>query len=165
MGAGAAALTACAPPKPPAGGVAAVKLPTDVSATEKVVNWANWTAYLDMDDEGKTYPTLEAFIKETGIKATYTEDIDDNDSYVSKVRPQLEAKQDIGKDIITLTDWMANRMIRDQLVQPLELIQMPNAGNLLPPLKEVSFDPGRNYSLTWQSGFAGIGYDKERVGS
>ncbi|CCH74469.1 putative ABC-transporter polyamine-binding lipoprotein (fragment) [Nostocoides australiense Ben110] len=117
-----------------------------------------------MDDEGKTYPTLEAFIKETGIKATYTEDIDDNDSYVSKVRPQLEAKQDIGKDIITLTDWMANRMIRDQLVQPLELIQMPNAGNLLPPLKEVSFDPGRNYSLTWQSGFAGIGYDKERVG-
>jgi len=164
MGAGAAALTACAPPKPPAGGVAAVKLPTDVSATEKVVNWANWTAYLDMDDEGKTYPTLEAFIKETGIKATYTEDIDDNDSYVSKVRPQLEAKQDIGKDIITLTDWMANRMIRDQLVQPLELIQMPNAGNLLPPLKEVSFDPGRNYSLTWQSGFAGIGYDKERVG-
>ena len=164
IGAGAAALTACAPPKPPAGGVAAVKLPTDVSATEKVVNWANWTAYLDMDDEGKTYPTLEAFIKETGIKATYTEDIDDNDSYVSKVRPQLEAKQDIGKDIITLTDWMANRMIRDQLVQPLELIQMPNAGNLLPPLKEVSFDPGRNYSLTWQSGFAGIGYDKERVG-
>ncbi|MEI2779226.1 MAG: spermidine/putrescine ABC transporter substrate-binding protein [Tetrasphaera sp.] len=164
IGVGATALSACAPPKPPAGGIQQLKLPTDVSAKEKVVRWANWTAYLDMDDEGNKYPTLEAFIKKTGIKATYTEDIDDNDSYVSKVRPQLEAKQDIGKDIITLTDWMANRMIRDQLVQPLELIQMPNAGNLLPPLKEVSFDPGRNYSLTWQSGFAGIGYDKEKVG-
>ena len=31
-------------------------------------------------------------------------------------------------------------------------------------LKDVSFDPGRNYSMTWQSGFAGIGYDKSKVG-
>lgn len=164
LGASAAALAGCAPPKPPAGGKAALALPTDVSAQDKVVHWANWTAYLDYDEDAKNYPTLEAFIKKTGIRATYAEDIDDNDSYVSKVRPQLEAKQDIGKDVITLTDWMANRMIRDQLVQPLELIQMPNAGNLLPALKDVSFDPGRNYSLTWQSGFAGIGYDKEKVG-
>ena len=41
---------------------------------------------------------------------------------------------------------------------------MPNAANLLEPLKDVSFDPGRNYSLTWQSGFAGIGYNKKKVG-
>lgn len=163
-GASAAALSACAPPKPPAGGVAALKLPTDVSAEEKIVRWANWTAYLDYDDTTQKYPSLEAFINKTGVQATYSEDIDDNDSYVSKVRPQLEAGQDIEKDIITLTDWMANRLIRDRLIQPLELIQMPNAGNLLPALREVSFDPGRNYSLTWQSGFAGIGYDKAKVG-
>ena len=160
----AAALAACAPPAPPAGGQASVSLPTDVSATDKVVRWANWTAYLDMDDAGKTYPTLDAFIKKTGIKATYTEDIDDNDSYVSKVKPQLQAKQDIGKDIITLTDWMANRLIREGLVQPLELIQMPNAANLRSSLRDVSFDPGRTHSLTWQSGFAGIGYNKAKVG-
>ena len=35
---------------------------------------------------------------------------------------------------------------------------------MLEPLKDVSFDPGRQYSLTWQSGFAGIGYDKSKVG-
>ena len=164
MGASAAALAACAPPKPPSGGLAKLKLPTDVSAQEKIVRWANWTAYLDYDDTTQKYPSLESFITKTGIQATYSEDIDDNDSYVSKVRPQLEAGQDIEKDIITLTDWMANRLIRDQLIQPLELIQMPNAGNLLPALRDVSFDPGRNYSLTWQSGFAGIGYDKAKVG-
>src|SRR5664279_4077892 len=33
----------------------------DVSDTEKVVRWANWTLYLDKDDASKTYPTLEAF--------------------------------------------------------------------------------------------------------
>ncbi|MFZ1577545.1 MAG: spermidine/putrescine ABC transporter substrate-binding protein, partial [Nostocoides sp.] len=164
LGMGAAALSACAPPAPPSGGPAQLALPTDVSATDKTLRWANWTAYLDYDEEAKNYPTLEAFMKETGIATTYSEDVDDNDSYVSKVRPQLEARQDIERDIVTLTDWMAARLIRDQLVQPLELIQMPNAGNLLPQLKEVSFDPGRNYSLTWQSGFAGIGYDREKVG-
>lgn len=165
VGASAAALSACAPPKPPSGGVAALKLPTDVSATDKVVRWANWTAYLDQDENGQHYPTLEEFTKKTGIQATYSEDVDDNDSYVSKVKPQLQAGQDIQKDIFTLTDWMANRMIREQLVQPLQLINMPNVvANLRPSLKFVSFDPGRNNSVTWQSGFAGIGYDRSKVG-
>ncbi|MGG5260920.1 ABC transporter substrate-binding protein [Phycicoccus avicenniae] len=164
LGGAAATLSACAPPAPPAGGAAALKLPNDVSNTDKVVRWANWTAYLDYDEATKQYPTLQAFIKDTGIQATYAEDIEDNDSYFNKIAPQLRAKQDIGKDIFVFTDWMANRVIRDQLAQPLEIIRMPNASNLLDSLKDVSFDPGRQYSLTWQSGFAGIGYDKVRLG-
>lgn len=164
LGVSGAALAACAPPLPPAGGKAALKLPKDVSSTDKTVKWANWTAYLDYDEDAKNYPTLEAFIKDTGIAATYSEDIEDNDTYFSKIAPQLRAGQDIDRDIFTLTDWMASRVIQAQLCQPLELIRMPNAANLLEPLKDVSFDPGRNYSLTWQSGFAGIGYNKAKVG-
>lgn len=164
MGGAAAALSACAPPTPPAAGAVAVQLPTDVSATDKVLKWANWTAYLDYDEDTKKYPTLEAFIKKTGIQVTYSEDVDDNDSYFNKIAPQLRAKQDIDRDIFVFTDWMANRVIRDGLVQPLELIRMPHAANLLDSLKDVSFDPGRQKSLTWQSGFAGIGYDKSKVG-
>ena len=163
LGGAAAALSACAPPPPPSGGVASLVLPEDLSDTDKVVRWANWTAYLDYDEETKKYPTLERFIAETGIRAEYTEDIEDNDAYFNKIAPQLRAGQDIGRDIFTFTDWMANRIIRDQLCQPLELITMPNAPNLLPALQNVSFDPGRNFSLTWQSGFAGIGYDKSKV--
>lgn len=164
LGLGGGALAGCAPPEPPTAGVAAVELPEDRSATEKTVGWANWTAYLDMDDAGKTYPTLTAFEKQSGIRVSYTEDIDDNDTYFNKIAPQLRAGQDINRDIFTFTDWMANRIIREGLCQPLELIQMANAGNLLAPLREVSFDPGRQHSLTWQSGFAGIGYHKKKVG-
>ena len=155
---------ACAPPKPPSGGgQATVKLSTDVSDTDKIVNWANWTAYLDYDDKTKKYPTLEAFSKQTGIKASYSEDVDDNDSYVNKITPQLRAKQDIDRDIMVLTDWMANRVIRDQLVQPLDLISMKNVWRLRASLQEVSFDPGRAHSITWQSGFAGLAYDKTKT--
>ena len=160
------AFAGCAPPEPPAGGPAAgPKLPTDLSDQEKIVKWANWTAYLDTNEKTGKYPTLEAFMKKTGIEVTYSEDIEDNDSYFAKVGPQLRAGQSIDRDLFTLTDWMAARIIREQLCQPLELAQMPNVvSNLLAPLKEVPFDPGRNYSVTWQSGFAGIGYNKEKVG-
>jgi spermidine/putrescine transport system substrate-binding protein len=171
LGTGAAAATAmalagCAPPDPPAGGPATgPKLPQDLSDQERIVKWANWTAYLDTNEKTGKYPTLEAFMKQTGIEVTYSEDIEDNDSYFAKVGPQLRAGQSIDRDLFTLTDWMAARIIREQLCQPLELAQMPNVvSNLLAPLKEVPFDPGRNYSVTWQSGFAGIGYNLEKVG-
>lgn len=170
LGTGAAAtaglaFAGCAPPEPPAGGPAEAKLPEDLSDREKIVEWANWTAYLDVNENTKKYPTLEKFMKQTGIEVSYSEDIEDNDSYFAKVGPQLRAGQSIDRDIFTLTDWMAARVIREQLCQPLELAQMPNVvANLLAPLKDVPFDPGRNYSVTWQSGFAGIGYNKDKVG-
>jgi spermidine/putrescine transport system substrate-binding protein len=136
----------------------------DKSATDKVVRWANWPAYLDYDDKTKKYPTLEKFQQETGIKATYAEDIDDNDSYYGKVQGQLKNGDDIGKDVIVLTDWMAGRVIRQGYVQELDLAKIPNSKNLNPKLQDVDFDPGRKHSLTWQSGYAGIGYRKDKVG-
>ena len=40
----------------------------DLSDTEKVVNWSNWTQYIDVSDDEKSRPTLDAFTKQTGIK-------------------------------------------------------------------------------------------------
>ena len=80
-----------------------------MSDTEKVVSWANWTAYLDYDEETK-YPTLEAFKKQTGSRSTYSEDIEDNDTYNGKIQARSSAARDIGKDIIVFTDWMAARL-------------------------------------------------------
>lgn len=136
----------------------------DTSAKDKVVRWANWPFYLDYDEKTKKYPTLEKFQQETGIKATYAEDIDDNDSYYGKVQGQLKNGDDIGKDLIVLTDWMAGRLIRQGYVQELDLAKIPNSKNLNPKLQDVDFDPGRKHSLTWQSGYAGIGYRKDKVG-
>ena len=65
----------------------------------------------------------------------------------------MKAGQDIGKDVIVLTDWMAGRLIRQGYVQKLDDATIPNTKNILPALADVSFDPGRQYSLTWQSGY------------
>ncbi|MBD7996794.1 spermidine/putrescine ABC transporter substrate-binding protein [Arthrobacter sp. Sa2CUA1] len=133
----------------------------DVSDSDKTVSWANWTLYLDYDDSTQKYPSLEAFSAATGIKANYSEDVDGNDTYFGKVQGQLAAGQDIGQDIVTLTDWMAARLIRLGYTQELDLANIPNSKNLLPTLQDVDFDPGRRHSLTWQSGFAGIAWNKE----
>jgi spermidine/putrescine transport system substrate-binding protein len=154
-GSGSAGGTASGPAKPsPA---------ADRSDSEKLVNWANWTLYLDYDEKTKKYPTLEEFQKQTGIKATYAEDIDDNDTYYGKIQAQLKNGQDIGKNVIVLTDWMAARLIRSGWTQQLDQSQLPNAKNLLPELRNVDFDPGRMHSLTWQSGFAIIAWNKQKV--
>jgi spermidine/putrescine transport system substrate-binding protein len=135
----------------------------DVSESDPTVNWANWTLYLDYDDTSQTYPTLERFTEETGIEVNYAEDIEDNDSYYGRVQGQLANGQDIGQDIITLTDWMAARMIRLGYTQELDKANIPNWENILPGLRDVSFDPGRAHSLTWQSGFAGLAWNKQAV--
>ncbi|MFZ2228585.1 MAG: spermidine/putrescine ABC transporter substrate-binding protein [Candidatus Nanopelagicaceae bacterium] len=127
------------------------------------VRWANWTLYLDYDSDAKNYPTLDAFTAESGIKVKYQEDVDDNDSFYGKVQGQLKLGQDIGYDIVTLTDWMAGRWIRLGYTQQLDAANIPNKANILDKLATVGFDNGRNNSLTWQSGFAGFGWNKEKL--
>ena len=137
--------------------------PTDLSDTDKVVNWSNWPQYIDVDDNGKR-PTLVAFTKETGIKVNYNEDYNDNDEFFAKVRPLLEAGQDTGRDTWVSTDWMVARLVRLGYLQPLNYDNIPNLSNLEPSLKSVPFDNGRVYSLPWQSGFVGIAYNPKATG-
>jgi spermidine/putrescine transport system substrate-binding protein len=132
----------------------------DKSDQEKEVNWSNWPEYIDVDDAGGR-PTLEAFTEKTGITVNYTEDVNDNDEFFAKVQPQLSAGQDTGRDLFVCTDWLIARLIRLGWVQELNRDNMPNAGNVEANLSDVEFDPGRKFSLPWQSGFAGIGYNPD----
>ena len=136
----------------------------DMSAVDKLINWSNWPLYIDIDDESGARPTLEAFQKLTGFEVVYTEDINDNDEFYAKVRTQLEQGQDIGRDIVVLTDWMAALWIQQRL--RAEAQQGPHP-QLDQPAAQVllgrAFDPGRQYSLPWQSGFGGLGWNKAEL--
>ncbi|HYO19293.1 MAG TPA: extracellular solute-binding protein, partial [Dermatophilaceae bacterium] len=141
-----------------------VKAATDLSATEKIVNWSNWPSYMDVDEKTKKHPTLDAFTKQTGIKVNYTEDYNDNNEFYAKVRPLLEAGQDTGRDLWASTDWMAARMIRLNYVQKLDLASIPNHGNVEDALLNVTWDKGRLFSLPWQSGMTGIAWNPKSTG-
>ncbi len=133
------------------------------SGDSKTITWANWTLYLDYDKESKTYPSLARFEKESGYTVEYREDIEDNTQFNGKVAPQLANGQNIGYDLVTLTDWLATEWIRKGYVAEIDAANVPNKKNILPALADVPFDPGRQYSLTWQSGFAGLVWNKEKL--
>jgi len=141
-----------------------VKAATDTSDTDKVVNWSNWPSYMDVNDKNKSHPTLDAFTKQTGIKVNYTEDYNDNDEFYAKVRPLLAAGVDTGRDMWVSTDWMVARLVRLDYVQKFDLANMPNHANIVDSLVNVPFDKGRLYSMPWQSGFAGIGWNPKSTG-
>lgn len=132
----------------------------DKSATDKQVAWSNWPEYIDV--KGKHIPTLETFEKQTGIKVTYNTDINDNNEFFAKVQNQLADCQPIGRDLIVLTDWMAARMVSLNWLQKLDHSKIPNVDhNLVANLKSPDWDPNRDYSAPWQSGFTGIAYNKK----
>lgn len=124
----------------------------------KSVHVSNWTDYIA--DQSK-----KDFTKATGIDLTYSEDINDNNEYFAKVRPNLSRKQSIGTDAFVLTDWMANRMINEvKWTQPLVAKQFPNETNLRAALQHPYFDPDRKSSAPWASGVAGFAYNVKTTG-
>ncbi len=132
----------------------------DLSDTEKWVNWSTWIDYIDIDDAGNR-PTLDKFKEATGITMNYTEDYNDNNEFYAKVKPQLEAGQSIDRDLVSPTDWMAGLWISKGYAQKIDKSNVPNSKNVGAAWMGVGFDPNRDYSLPWQSGFGGLGWNKK----
>jgi spermidine/putrescine transport system substrate-binding protein len=118
---------------------------------------SNWPLYIDKQ-------TVPDFEKATGIKTEYTEDINDNAEFFAKIDEPLKRNQSIDREIIVLTDWMAGRLIQLGYVAPLNDAKFPNRANLVDNVKDVSFDPGRKFSVPWLSGMTGIGYNPKKTG-
>jgi spermidine/putrescine transport system substrate-binding protein len=127
---------------------------------DRAVSISNWPDY--MTDESKS-----AFERATGLKLTYTEDINDNNDYFAKIRPNLSQGDGIGRDGIVLTDWMASRLINQvepPWVQKLDAAAFPNKKNLIESLRSPAFDPKRDYSAPWVVGITGIAYNIKITG-
>lgn len=152
------ALAACAP----GGSTGSALTPaTDLSDSEKVITWDNWAAYLD-GEEDASYPTLEAFEKQTGITVYYDpEAVVGNNEYYGAAEKQLLAGQDIGADTMCLTDWQNAFLVESGLVQKLDLANIPNHKNIEAAVASPSFDSNREYSMPWMSFMTGIGYNKK----
>jgi spermidine/putrescine transport system substrate-binding protein len=135
---------------------------SDSADSSSSVRWGNWPLYLDYDEETKKYPTLEKFIEQTGIAATYFEDYNDNDEFFGKVQAQLKLGEDIGYDVVTPTDWMAARWIRLGYTQKFDAANIPNKSNILDSLASPSFDANREQTLTWQGIMGGFGWNVEK---
>lgn len=152
-----------------AAGIAAAPLPS-VSALEVSdpgyydalkgqnvsLNVYNWGEYISDGSEGSTDVNAE-FEKLTGIKVNYS---------TFATNEELYAKLQSGAvsyDIIIPSDYMIARMIREGLVQKLDLSQIPALSNIDPTYMNAAFDPTGEYSVPYTWGTVGIIYNTTRV--
>jgi spermidine/putrescine transport system substrate-binding protein len=141
---------------------AVASLPAEPAGT---VDFANWPAYIDIDEDTGGYPTIEAFQDQAGIAVNYTEAVNDNEEFFGKIQPDLSAGNPTGYDIIVLTDWMIERMIRLGYLETLDQSKLTNwQANAQDLYKDPWYDPGNVHTLAWQSGITGIGYNPTLTG-
>jgi len=114
------------------------------------LNISQWPLYID--DK-----TIDEFEKATGIKVNYTEDVNSNTDFFGKVQPLLANGDSGGRSILTVTDWMSKKMYDLGYLQKLNPDDLKTVFNhLIPSLQDPAFDPGRTYSIPWQSGMTGL---------
>jgi spermidine/putrescine transport system substrate-binding protein len=139
--------------------------PTAVPSPVGQLSFANWPLYIDIDEDTSGYPSLEKFTSETGINVTYAEDINDNEEFFGRIQPDLAAGRAPGYDLIVMTDWMIERMIRLGYLQELDKSRLPNhEANVQALYRDPWYDPGNRYSIAYQSGITGIGYNPTLTG-
>jgi spermidine/putrescine transport system substrate-binding protein len=132
------------------------------------VNFANWPLYIDQakDKDGNVYyPSLKDFKDQTGIDVNYEAVIQSNEEFFGKIQPQLTAGDSTGWDIIVITNGRQfNVLTGNDWVYKLDTSKRPNFDeNATDFARSPSYDQGNVYSMPWQGGFTGIGYDKTKV--
>ena len=97
------------------------------------------------------------FEKETGIEVEYM---------VYETNEDMYAKIANGKssyDVIFPSDYMVERMIRENLLQKINWDNIPNVANIDPRFMNQAYDPESQYSVPYTWGTMGILYNKSMV--
>jgi spermidine/putrescine transport system substrate-binding protein len=111
---------------------------------------SNWPLYIDKQ-------TVSDFDQKVGANTKYIEDINDNFEFFGKLQPQLKNGESGGRSMFVVTDYMVKIMHDLGYLQNVDKSALPNVEeNLLPSLESPDFDPNRDFSVPWQSGFTGI---------
>lgn len=156
------------------GGLAAMSLPALIAACQPsaspspgaaTIEWANWPAYIDIDEETGGYPTLNLFQEQTGWSVHMVEAINDNEEFLGTVLSDLQAGNYTGWDVITPSDFMIEKLLRLGYLQEIDKSKLPNwEPNVADYAKGLYFDPDNKYTVWWQGGLTGIGYNPTLTG-
>ena len=110
----------------------------------------NWYDYIDPD-------VLSIFQEETGIKVNYVNFSQNEDMY-TRLSTGAEAY-----DVVFPSEYMIERLIKEDLLAELDLANIPNMANVLPSLMNPIYDPGNAHSIPYMWGTLGIVYNTDMV--
>lgn len=76
---------------------------------------------------------------------------------------KLEAGGDSQYDIVVPSNYFIKRMVNAGLLAKLNPQKIPNLKNLLPQFKNPAYDPHNRYSVPYQWGMTGVGYNTKKI--
>jgi spermidine/putrescine transport system substrate-binding protein len=117
---------------------------------DAVVNFYNWDTYIG--------PTTLADYKATSKVDVKMSIFANNDELFAKLRGGNP-----GYDVIVPSNDFVERMIRANMLDPLDQSKIPNFKNIGEAYKDVPYDPGRKFSMPYTWLVLGIGYRKSKV--
>ncbi|ASO19338.1 spermidine/putrescine transport system substrate-binding protein [Actinoalloteichus hoggarensis] len=117
---------------------------------EPVLNFYNWTDYIDED-------TIPGFQEETGIRVVY-DNFSSNDELEAKI-----ASGAAGYDLVVPTDNFLRRFLRSDLLRPLDHDLLTNLDNLGSRFRTADYDSGNRFSVPWAWGTTGLAYSPARL--
>jgi len=132
--------------------VALVSAIAPAAAAERVVNFYNWSDYVD--------PTVfDQFKRETSITVRY-DTFDGNDTLEAKLFAGAS-----GYDVVVPTAYFLSRQIAAGLYQKLDKSKLSNLANAWPEIagRLAVYDPGNQYAVNYMWGTTGIGYNTKSV--
>jgi len=121
------------------------------SGTSNSLNVYNYSTYIDPE-------AIALFEQKFGVKVNY-------DTYESNEDLYAKLKSgNPGYDVIFPSDYMVTIMAKENLLQPLNLANIPNSKNIDNKFLNAPFDPENKYSLPYQWGTLGVGYNLKKTG-
>ncbi len=127
---------------------------TDLAGTE--LNVFNWGEYISDGDED-TLDVIDAFETLTGIQVNY-DYFDSNESMYAKLKSGA-----VAYDVIIPSDYMIERMRKENMLTKLDLSQIPNFSYIDDNYKNLYFDENNDYSVAYNAGTVGIIYNTKLV--
>ncbi len=118
---------------------------TDPKKVVKVYNASEYIA------EG----VIEEFEKETGYKVIYSEFASNEDMY-TKIKTTKY-------DVLIPSDYMIDKLVKEDLIQPLNFDNIPNYQYIDETFKSPYYDVENKYSVPYMWSTVGILYDGEKV--
>ncbi len=126
------------------------------------LNVHNWGEYISDGSEG-TVDTIAEF--EKWYKQTYNKEVKVNYSTITSNENMYNRISEgaVNYDVIFPTDYMVERMAKENMLHPLNYENIPNAQYIGEEFKKLYFDPESTYSVPYTYGMSGIIYDANVV--
>ena len=120
------------------------------------LNVFNWGEYIS-DGSEDSFNVNKAFENLTGIKVNYI-NYDSNESMYAKLSAGA-----VSYDVIIPSDYMIERLISEDMIQPLDFSKLTNYDLIDPQYKNLYFDPDNKFSVPYNVGLVGLIYNTTMV--